>query len=38
MVGKIPGGQKLKLTIKVCPTMPDPFEEQFDVQMGYFDP
>ena len=38
MQGKIAGGQKQKLTIKVCPTMPDLFEEQFDIQMGYFDP
>jgi hydrocephalus-inducing protein len=38
MIGKIAGGQKQKLTIKVCPTMPDLFEEQFDIQMGYFDP
>lgn len=38
MQGKISGGQKHKITIKVCPTMPEVFEESFDIQMGYYDP
>jgi hydrocephalus-inducing protein len=38
MQGKIAGGQKHKVTIKVCPTMPAAFEEAFDIQMGYYDP
>jgi len=36
--GKISGGQKQKITIKLCPTMPETFEELFDIQMGYYDP
>jgi hydrocephalus-inducing protein len=38
LAGKISGGQKIKITIKVCPTMPEAFEECFDIQMGYYDP
>lgn len=38
MQGKISGGQKHKITIKVCPAMPEIFEETFDIQMGYYDP
>ena len=38
MLGKISGGQKHKVTIRVCPTMPHDFEELFDIQMGYYDP
>jgi hypothetical protein len=36
--GKISGGQKQKITVKICPTMPEAFEELFDIQMGYYDP
>jgi hydrocephalus-inducing protein len=36
--GKIVGGDKQKLTVKVCAVMPDAFKEQFTVQMGYFEP
>lgn len=38
MQGKIAGGQKHKVTIRTCPTMPEAFEETFDIQMGYYDP
>lgn len=38
MQGKISGGQRHKIIIRVCPTMPALFEETFDVQMGYYDP
>jgi hypothetical protein len=27
MTGKIAGGQKQKISIKICPTMPEHFEE-----------
>jgi hypothetical protein len=38
MQGIIPGNQKQKLYIKVCPITPEAFEETFTVQMGYFEP
>ena len=38
MQGKISGGQTHKITVRTCPTMPELFEETFDIQMGYYDP
>ena len=38
MNGKIAGGQKQRISIKVCPTMPEVFLETFEIQMGYYDP
>ena len=38
MSGKIAGGQKQKINIKICPTMPKAFEEEFEIQMGYYEP
>lgn len=38
LTGKIVGGEKQRLTVRVCAVMPDAFKEQFTVQMGYFEP
>ena len=38
MQGVIPGNQKQRLSVKVCPIAPEPFEESFTIQMGYFEP
>jgi hypothetical protein len=38
MNGKIAGGQKQRINVKICPTMPEAFLEVFELQMGYYDP
>lgn len=36
--GRIAGGEKQKITVKVCAVMPSEFKEQILVQVGYFEP
>lgn len=36
--GKINGNEKQKITIRICPGMPDTIKEQISVEIGYFEP
>lgn len=36
--GRIAGGEKHKITLKLCPIMPNEFKEIIQVQVGYFEP
>lgn len=36
--GKIAGGEKARVTLRVCPVMPNDFKEIVHVLVGYFEP
>lgn len=36
--GRIIGGEKQKISVKICPVMPNEFKEIIQVQIGYFEP
>lgn len=36
--GKINGNEKQKITVRICPGMPDVIKEQISVEIGYFEP
>lgn len=37
-IGKIIGGERQKINLRVCPVMPSEFKEVVMVQVGYFEP
>jgi len=37
-LGKIIGGEKQRIIVRVCPVMPNEFKEIIMVQVGYFEP
>lgn len=38
LTGRILGGEKQKITVKLCPVMPNEFKELIQIQVGYFEP
>ncbi|EGR28756.1 hypothetical protein IMG5_169530, partial [Ichthyophthirius multifiliis] len=36
--GRILGGEKQKISVRICPAMPSEFKEIIQVQIGYFEP